>query len=80
MDLVSFWSWSAEERQKDVGGLMRFQDTCGPRHKQSKTKQNKEKKKLTGGEFQVFNLCGVVIKAIDTTWFISAPGCCNDNR
>ena len=41
---MSFWSWLAEERQKDVGGLMRFQDTCGPRHKQEQ-KQNKTKKR-----------------------------------
>lgn len=33
--------------------------------------------RLTGWEAQVFNLCGVVIKAI-VTWFFSALGCCND--
>lgn len=24
---------------------------------------------------QVFNICGVVIIVIDTTWFVSVPGC-----
>lgn len=30
---------------------------------------------LTGGEPQVFNLCGVIIKVTDTTQFVSLPGC-----
>lgn len=30
---------------------------------------------LTVGESQIFNLCGVFIKVIDTSWVVRAPGC-----